>query len=269
MQAVSARAWRAFRWHAAADRSSDGGIATDSRHCPHIQDVPDLRASAPDTTAAAQFFHYHGPARPGRRSACDGRPGEELEFRVARLAGDKPSARPRGRTGRPSGPGRFTQEGRRGDSECSSARVFSPCNSDSDWGRFVCQKGRTCQPSQPAPGIRYPTFVKWAFLADAVVILHAAYVGFVVLGFAAIFVGVARGWNWVRSFGFRLAHLSAIALACVESILGSAWPLTTVENGLRGRAGQARYPGNFVGYWAHRLIFYDAPPWRSRRSISP
>jgi len=103
--------------------------------------------------------------------------------------------------------------------------------------------------------------VKWAILADAVVILHAAYVGFVVFGFAAILVGVVVGWRWVRSFGFRLAHLGAIALVCVESILGAACPLTTLENVLRERAGQVRYPGNFVGYWAHRLIFYDAPPW--------
>jgi len=64
-----------------------------------------------------------------------------------------------------------------------------------------------------------------------------------------------------RSFGFRLAHLAAIASVCAEAIVGAACPLTTLENALRERAGQARYPGNFVGYWAHRLIFYDAPPW--------
>ena len=35
--------------------SFDGGIAANSRHRSHIQDAPDLCASAPDTTAAAQF----------------------------------------------------------------------------------------------------------------------------------------------------------------------------------------------------------------------
>src|SRR5712692_3921241 len=35
--------------------SSDGGIAAHSRHRRHIQDAPHLCASAPDTTAAAQF----------------------------------------------------------------------------------------------------------------------------------------------------------------------------------------------------------------------
>jgi hypothetical protein len=51
--------------------SSDGGIATDSRHCRHIQDAPDLRASAPDTTAAAQFstIAING-ASPARAAIC-------------------------------------------------------------------------------------------------------------------------------------------------------------------------------------------------------
>ena len=30
---------------------------------------------------------------------------------------------------------------------------------------------------------------------------------------------------------------------------------------LRRQAGQQSYPGDFIGYWAHRLIFFDAEPW--------
>ncbi len=103
--------------------------------------------------------------------------------------------------------------------------------------------------------------VRWRVLADAVVIIHAAYVVFVVFGLAAILIGVALEWDWVRGFCFRLTHLVAIALVCLEAILGVMCPLTTLEGWLRARAGQARYPGDFIGYWAHRLIFYDAPPW--------
>jgi Protein of Unknown function (DUF2784) len=102
---------------------------------------------------------------------------------------------------------------------------------------------------------------EWAILADAVVIFHAAYVAFVVVGCAAILVGVAREWEWVRGLKFRVAHLIAIAFVFVESIVGAVCPLTILENALRARAGQARYPGDFVGYWAHRLIFYEAPSW--------
>ncbi len=103
--------------------------------------------------------------------------------------------------------------------------------------------------------------VRWRVLADAVVIVHAAYVVFVVFGLAAILIGVVLEWEWVRGFCFRLSHLVAIALVCFEAILGVTCPLTTLEDSLRARAGQARYPGDFIGYWAHRLIFYNAPPW--------
>jgi len=103
--------------------------------------------------------------------------------------------------------------------------------------------------------------VRWRVLADVVVIIHAAYVVFVVFGFAAILIGVVLGWEWVRGWCFRLSHLVAIALVCLEAVLGVMCPLTTLEDSLRARAGQARYPGDFIGYWAHRLIFYSAPPW--------
>jgi hypothetical protein len=103
--------------------------------------------------------------------------------------------------------------------------------------------------------------IRWAVLADAVVVFHAAYVAFVALGCIAILVGVACQWKWVRGWKFRIAHFAAIALVFVEAISGIDCPLTVLENSLRERAGDARYPGAFVGYWAHRLIFYDAPPW--------
>jgi uncharacterized protein DUF2784 len=98
-------------------------------------------------------------------------------------------------------------------------------------------------------------------LADLVVVFHAAYVIFVVLGFAAIVIGIAMRREWVRNFTFRMAHLGAIALVCVEAITGTMCPLTTLEDSLRARAGEAGYPGDFIGYWAHELIFYNAPSW--------
>jgi hypothetical protein len=100
----------------------------------------------------------------------------------------------------------------------------------------------------------------YRMLADAVVIVHAAYVAFVVLGLVAILAGAALRWNWTRNFKFRIVHLAAIALVCVESLTGAMCPLTTLEDSLRARSGGAEYPGEFLGYWAHRLIFYDFPP---------
>jgi len=101
----------------------------------------------------------------------------------------------------------------------------------------------------------------FTILADAVVVVHAAYVAFVVGGLVAILIGAAMGWRWTRSFAFRAAHLAAIALVCVESLVGVMCPLTSLEDSMRERGGAARYPGDFVGYWAHRLIFYNFPPW--------
>jgi len=103
--------------------------------------------------------------------------------------------------------------------------------------------------------------MEYTILADAVVVVHAAYVAFVVGGLAAILIGAAMGWRWTRGFAFRVAHLAAIALVCVEAIVGVMCPLTSLEDWMRQRGGAATYSGDFIGHWAHRLIFYDLPPW--------
>ncbi len=102
----------------------------------------------------------------------------------------------------------------------------------------------------------------WArLLADAIVVIHAAFVMFVVLGMGAIVLGIARGWEWVRNPWFRGLHLAAIGVVVLETLGGVACPLTTWESALRRQAGQVGYAGDFVGYWAHRLIFFRAEPW--------
>jgi Protein of Unknown function (DUF2784) len=102
---------------------------------------------------------------------------------------------------------------------------------------------------------------RYTILADAVVIIHAAYVAFVVFGLIAILLGAAMRWRWTRSFAFRLTHLAAIALVCLESIVGVMCPLTSLENSIRARSGASQYPDDFVAHWAHRMIFYNFPPW--------
>ena len=97
--------------------------------------------------------------------------------------------------------------------------------------------------------------------ADLIVVFHASYVAFVVLGMGAIGVGLWLGRDWARNFWLRVLHLAAIAVVSAQALAGRTCPLTLLENHLRGRAGQETYPGAFIGYWAHRLIFFDAPPW--------
>jgi hypothetical protein len=102
----------------------------------------------------------------------------------------------------------------------------------------------------------------WArILADAMVLFHACYVAFVVLGLVAILAGIAFRWDWVRNPVFRLVHLAMILIVVGEALAGIPCPLTVWEKQLRVQAGQAAYPGDFLGYWAHRLIFCQAEPW--------
>ncbi|MGE3821772.1 MAG: DUF2784 domain-containing protein [Isosphaeraceae bacterium] len=101
----------------------------------------------------------------------------------------------------------------------------------------------------------------WArVLADVLVVFHACYALFVVLGLGVILVGVARGWAWVRNPWFRLAHLAAIGYVVLEEVLRWPCPLTVWEKELRSLGGEQAYAADFLGHWAHRLLFFDFPP---------
>lgn len=101
----------------------------------------------------------------------------------------------------------------------------------------------------------------YRLLADAVVVVHAAYVGFVIFGLLAILLGVLFRWQWVRNFWFRTIHLVMIGVVVAESLLGIVCPLTTWENQLRRMGGGEPRPDGFIAFWAHELIFLDAPEW--------
>ena len=93
-------------------------------------------------------------------------------------------------------------------------------------------------------------------MADAVLVVHALFVVFVVGGFVLILAG-ARSWGWVRNRMFRILHLAAIAFVAAEALLGLTCPLTTWEDALRG-AGTER---SFVARWVARLLYYNFPEW--------
>ena len=95
-------------------------------------------------------------------------------------------------------------------------------------------------------------------LADLVLVVHGLYVGFVVIGFALILLGLARGWPWVRGPGFRYAHLAAIGIVVVQVWFGIDCPLTTLESFLRVKAGEAGYGTSFIQHWLYRLLYYRA-----------
>jgi hypothetical protein len=103
--------------------------------------------------------------------------------------------------------------------------------------------------------------MRYQLAADAVVVLHAAYVAFIVLGQLAILVGILARWRWVRNPWFRWSHLTAIAIVVVEALWGVVCPLTVWESWLRSRAGQTSYSGDFIAYWTHEFLFFDFPNW--------
>jgi hypothetical protein len=93
--------------------------------------------------------------------------------------------------------------------------------------------------------------------ADAILVVHFAYVLFVVLGLPAIWVGAALGWRWVRNWWFRTLHLAAISFVALEAIAGVACPLTIWEDSLRGY----RLERGFIERWLHAAMFFDWPSW--------
>ncbi len=97
-----------------------------------------------------------------------------------------------------------------------------------------------------------------ALLADFVLVVHFAFVAFVVGGFALILAGAAAGWRWVRNRTFRFAHLAAIVLVAAEAVVGVACPLTVWEHLLRRDAPAGP---SFVAHWVSRLLYYDLPAW--------
>jgi hypothetical protein len=96
-----------------------------------------------------------------------------------------------------------------------------------------------------------------SLLADVILLIHFAFVLFVVGGLALIWIGAMAGWPWVRNFRFRIAHLAAIVFVALESLAGIWCPLTVWEDALRGAASDK----SFIARWVHRLMFFQLPEW--------
>jgi hypothetical protein len=91
----------------------------------------------------------------------------------------------------------------------------------------------------------------WVLLADAVLVLHLAYVAFIPLG------GVPA-WRWPR---FVWAHLVAVAVGVVSITIGFDCPLTTWEQSLRRRGGQRPYTGGFVDHYLTGRVYPHGYDW--------
>lgn len=97
--------------------------------------------------------------------------------------------------------------------------------------------------------------------ADAVLLLHASFVLFVISGLVLVLVGKALNWSWIRNWWFRVSHLAAIGIVVAQAWLGVICPLTTLEMWLRRQSGDAIYAGTFISHWLESILYYRAPAW--------
>ena len=73
----------------------------------------------------------------------------------------------------------------------------------------------------------------YRLLADALLVIHFAFVVFVVVGFLLILLGLLARWTWVHNRKFRITHLAAIGIVVLQAWFGQLCPLTICENALR------------------------------------
>jgi len=102
----------------------------------------------------------------------------------------------------------------------------------------------------------------WLLAADAVLLLHAALVLFVVGALLAVVAGNLLGrWPWVNRPGFRGAHVLAIGVVVLQAWLGITCPLTELEWWLRAQGGERPPELGFIAHWLHRFLYFRAPEW--------
>lgn len=85
----------------------------------------------------------------------------------------------------------------------------------------------------------------WRLAADALVLVHLAFILFVMLGGLLV-------WRWPR---LCWLHLPAVAWGIVVEALHLTCPLTPWENQLRRAAGDAGYSGSFVEHYVLPVIY--------------
>jgi len=83
--------------------------------------------------------------------------------------------------------------------------------------------------------------------ADVVLIVHLAFVVFVVLG------GLLA-LRWPRA---AWLHVPAAAWGAFVEFTGRVCPLTPLENALRTRGGEAGYSGGFIDHYVVALLYPD------------
>jgi hypothetical protein len=85
----------------------------------------------------------------------------------------------------------------------------------------------------------------YSWLADAVLLLHLAFILFVVLGAALV-------WRYPRVLWL---HLAGVIWGALIEITGQVCPLTPLENRLRYLSGTTGYRGGFVEHYLLPVLY--------------
>lgn len=132
-----------------------------------------------------------------------------------------------------------------------AARYNAPCGESLGGGRF----GASVAGSRRVAWRRPPYVERWhmnyALAADALLVLHAAFVAFVVFGGL-----LALRWRWLA-----WVHLPAAAWGVLIEAFGWTCPLTPLEWRWRAAAGEAGFSGSFI---ERHLVLALYPPGLTR-----
>ncbi|MEJ8566738.1 DUF2784 domain-containing protein [Elongatibacter sediminis] len=82
-------------------------------------------------------------------------------------------------------------------------------------------------------------------MADLLVVVHLAFIGFVVFGGLLVL-------RWSRVVWL---HVPAVAWGVYVELPGSVCPLTPLEQALRARAGDATYSEGFIQHYVQPLVY--------------
>jgi hypothetical protein len=88
----------------------------------------------------------------------------------------------------------------------------------------------------------------YPLLADLVLIVHLAFVVFVLCGGLLVL-----RWRWIAWL-----HMPAAVWGAVVEFTGWICPLTPLENWLRTKGGEAGYAGDFIARYLSAILYPDA-----------
>ena len=86
------------------------------------------------------------------------------------------------------------------------------------------------------------------FLADTVLVVHLAFIVFVIFGATVL-------WRWKRVAFFHIPSL--LWALVIEFLPGCLCPLTPLEQLLRRQGNKAHYEGGFIDHYIAPIIYPD------------